>query len=69
MDIYGNLVNQGGITSTVRTRTGEIPQFRFVAPGLKKTPSRLVLDVLCVAGEPRGLRFRFTGLTLLPPGR
>ena len=66
VDIYGNLVNRGGITRTELVQSGTTPQYRFFAPGMKRTPSRLTLDVLCVAGEPRGVPFRATGITLLP---
>lgn len=58
MDIDGNLVNGGGITEIAQTGSGPEPEFRFLAPGLRRTPSRLMLDVLCVSGEPRPLPFR-----------
>jgi len=67
MDIDGNLVNAGGVAEIEQTAAGPEPEFRFHCPGLRRTPSRLMLDVLCVAGEPRGLPFRFTGLPLPPP--
>jgi hypothetical protein len=59
VDIYGNLVNGGAITRVEQTAAGEEPEFLFFAPGLRRTPSRLVLDILCVSGTPRPHRFRF----------
>ncbi len=68
MDIYGNLVSGGAITETVQTQTGKEPEFRFYAPVLRRIPSRLMLDVVCVAGEPRAVPFR-TGSIPLPRSR
>lgn len=65
MDIYGNLVSGGAITETVQTRAGAEPEFRFYAPVLRRIPSRLMLDVVCVAGEPRPVPFK-TGAISLP---
>jgi hypothetical protein len=53
VDIYGNLVNGGGIADVEETAGGPAPEFRFFAPLLRRTPSRLMLDVLCVSGEPK----------------
>jgi hypothetical protein len=69
LDIYGNLVNGGGITQAEQTGFNAEPEFRFFAPALRRTPSRLMLDVLCVAGEPRSLPFHFGNLPFPPPGR
>ncbi len=64
MDIYGNLVNGGAIRETVQTATGPEPEFRFTAPAIKRQPSRLTLDVLCISGEPAPHPFRLTNLQL-----
>lgn len=64
MDIYGNLVSGGAITETVRTQDGAEPEFRFYAPVLRRIPSRLMLDVLCTAGEPRPVPFKTTPISL-----
>ncbi len=58
LDIYGNLVNGGGIARTELARPGPSPSFTFHAPALQRTPSRLMLDVLFVAGEPAPLAVR-----------
>ena len=58
MDINGNLVNGGAIGSITQTATDPLAEFRLTAPALRRTPSRLVLDALCVSGEPDALPFR-----------
>ena len=68
MDIDGNLVNGGGISRIEQTGAGAEPEFRFFAPALIRTPSRLMLDVLCVAGEPQSVPFRLAGIPF-PPSR
>ena len=42
---------------------------RFRAPGLKRTPSRLTLDVLCISGKPEPKPFRLTNLQLPRPAK
>lgn len=69
MDIYGNLVSGGAITETFQTATGPEPEFRFKAPGLRRTPSRLTLDVLCISGEPTAQPFRLANLQLPRPAK
>jgi hypothetical protein len=64
MDIDGNLVNGGGVTEVQQTATDPEPEFRFFAPGLRRTPSRLMLDMLFVAGAPRQLPFRLGPIAL-----
>lgn len=64
MDIYGNLVNGGGITRIELARAGEEPEFRFFAPALRRTPSRLTLDVLCVSGPAQPIGFVIRDLQL-----
>lgn len=68
VDIDGNLVNAGGVTRIERTREGAEPEFRFFAPALRRTPSRLMVDVLCVSGPPRRLPFQVPEIRL-PRGR
>lgn len=63
-DIYGNLVNGGAITRIELARAGEEPELRFFAPALRRTPSRLTLDVLCVSGSARPERFTLRHLPL-----
>lgn len=65
VDLYGNLVNGGGITQIDQTRSGEEPEFRFQATSLRQTPSRLVLDVLCTSGQPRSLPFTLRNVPLV----
>jgi hypothetical protein len=69
LDIYGNLVNGGGIARIEQTGFDAEPEFQFFAPGLRRIPSRLMLDLLCVLGEPQPLRFRFRGLAFPAPVR
>jgi hypothetical protein len=64
MDIDGNLVNGGGITRIERTPAAGEAEFRFEAPDLRRTPSRLVVDVLCVAGGLRSLPFKLENITI-----
>lgn len=64
VDQDGNLVNGGAITEISQTVEGAEPEFRFFAPGIRRTPSRLMLDVLCVSGEPQAVPFRFRGIAL-----
>jgi len=64
VDMYGNLVNRGGITEVEQTRSGDEPEFRFQAPAMRNTPSRLVLDVLCTSGEPRAVPFTLRNVPL-----
>lgn len=64
VDQDGNLVNGGGITEISQTVEGPEPEFRFYAPGIRRTPTRLMLDVLCVSGEPQAVPFRFRGIAL-----
>ncbi len=72
-DLYGNLVNGGGITDIQRVQASEsapaernAPKalFRMQAPALRRTPSRLTVDVLFARGAPvrvpvsiKGLKF------------
>jgi hypothetical protein len=67
VDIYGNPVNGGGIAESRQVSAGEEPEYRFFAPGLPRVPSRLMLDVLFVSGEPRPLRLHLAAVAL-PPG-
>ncbi|MGV3722974.1 MAG: hypothetical protein ACO1SX_18910 [Actinomycetota bacterium] len=64
VDIYGNLVNNGGITQIEQVRYGAEPEYRFSAPGMRRTPNRLTLDVLCVAGAPVARPFTLRGVRL-----
>jgi hypothetical protein len=64
MDIDGNLVNGGAITEIQQTATEPELEYRFFAPGLRRTPSRLMLDMLFVAGAPRQLPFRLGPIAL-----
>jgi hypothetical protein len=64
VDLYGNLVNRGGITQIEQTQNGPEPEYRFQAPAMRRTPSRLVLDVLCTAGEPRAVPFTLRDVPL-----
>lgn len=64
VDMYGNLINRGGITQVEQTQSGDEPEYRFQAPALRRTPHRLVLDVLCTAGEPRPVPFTLRNVPL-----
>lgn len=64
VDMYGNLVNGGGITQIDQTRGTAEPEFRFEAPAMRRTPARLVLDVLCIAGQPRPVPFSLQNVPL-----
>jgi hypothetical protein len=64
MDIDGNLVNGGGITETELTERGANPVYRFFAPDMRRTPSRLMLDVLFVAGSPQWEPLRYGPVAL-----
>jgi hypothetical protein len=68
VDMYGNLVNGGGITRMDQTRGSAEPEYRLEAPGLRRTPARLVLDVLCIAGQPRPVPFSLQNIPLPKPG-
>lgn len=63
LDIDGNLVNGGAITRIEAERGGAEPEFRFFAPGLRRTPSRLMLDALFVAGDPEPVKFQLRNLS------
>jgi hypothetical protein len=67
IDIDGNLVNAGGVAETQQTADGVEPEFRFHCPNLRRTPARLTVDVLCVAGEPAAVPVRPLEV-LLPAG-
>jgi len=69
IDMYGNLVNNGGITRIEQVQAGAEPEFRFSAPDMRRTPARLTLDVLCVGGLPTPRPFAIRGLKLPSPAR
>lgn len=64
VDIDGNFVNGGAITDTSQTLAGAEPEFRFFAPMVRRTPSRLMLDVLCVAGDTESIPFTLKGIRI-----
>jgi hypothetical protein len=64
VDHSGNLINRGGITEIEQTQSGAEPEFRLEAPGMRRTPDRLMLDVLCTSGEPRPLPFTLRDVPL-----
>jgi hypothetical protein len=66
VDIDGNFLNGGGIAETEVTAGGAEPQVRFFAPGLRRNPSRLMLDVVFASGEPAPAPFRFKAIRFAP---
>lgn len=64
VDHSGNLINRGGITRIEQTQSGDEPEFRLLAPGMRSTPDRLMLDVLCTSGEPRAVPFTLRDVPL-----
>lgn len=68
MDIYGNLINGGGVTETTQTQAGSEPEYRFFAPELRRIPSRLQVDVLCVRGEMAQIPIRLRDVSLPATG-
>jgi len=67
-EVNGNLVNNGGITEIRQTRAGAEPEYRFYAPKMRRTPSRLQVEMSFVAGRPAVQAFSIGPLPL-PAGR